>query len=382
MKDCMHIIYAKHFRFPHTPANVIQGLNMLDAFSACSAQVHSFFSIDKNINYKEAFIHAVREFGFESLGDYTVVPKICRGLHYTLWLARHILSSGVQTVIYTRENSPVRQALRFRCLRHPPIPIFHEVHNFDFGLENPSLQDRRKQDELVRILAKINGVIFIDEGLQEQAREHLKLRVPSYVAPSGANISLFAKRRFPPLSSDILLGFFGKINEAKGVMLLARAMQFLPEQYRLRLVGNISEKDKNLLFKAAGAAVHRIELKERVVPALLAEAMQGVHISVIPSVAEEAFLSPLKLAESLAMGLPLVCMPMPHLKRILQEGKHALFAESTTAEALAKSIRVLGDSPVLMESMQRENRVYAEQFSWQKRAQGIMDFMQEVTKTQ
>lgn len=374
----MNIIYAKKFSFPNESANALQGLNMLAAFSACSDRVYSFLSYAKNFNSHDEFIRTIQASGVEEFGTYTVASNTLRGVRYSLWLAGRVLSADKRTLIYTRENSTACQALRFKFLHVPPLPVFHEVHKFDINITDSSVAARREQKKLKRFLSQLQGVVFIDEVLREQAYEYLDLKVPSHVAPSGANISIFD--RCPVVSSEptILLGYFGKINAEKGSLLLAKAMRFLPEQYRIRFVGDVSEKDKQLLLNAADEAAHRVELRSRVAPTSLAKAMQDVHISVIPSILEGHFLSPLKLAESLAMGLPLVCMPLPHLKRVLQEGKHALFAEDTTPEALAKAIQTLGDSPALMENMQRENRAYAQQFSWEKRARGIVEFMEEV----
>lgn len=376
----MNIIYAKKFRLPDGAANIIQGLNMIAAFSACSAQVHSFFSFDTQFENIETFFSAIHGWRAGELGEYTIAPQSGRGLRYSWWLARRILTSEKGSLIYTRENWAARQALRFRFLHLPPLPVFHEVHKFNFNMESTTVSALRRRNKMCNLLARVDGVVFIDEGLQALAREHLGLRIPSHVAPSGVDLSIFGQQPGALPSSEVLLGYFGKISEDKGVMLLAGALRFLPEQYRLRLVGDIVEKDKSLLLGAAGAAANRIEFRDRVAPIHLAEAMQGVHISVIPFILENQFLSPLKLAESLAMGLPLVCTPISHLERSLEHGKHALFAENMTPEALGKAIRTLGDSPELMERMQRENRAYAQQFSWEKRAQGIIDFMRDVTE--
>lgn len=373
----MNIIYAKKFRLPDASANIIQGLNMLAAFSTCSARVQSFFSFDAQL-YSEEFFGSIHDWNSGELGEYATAPQPGRGLRYSWWLASRILLSEKESLIYTRENWAARQALGFRFLHFPPLPVFHEVHKFNFDMHSTTVSALRRRKKMCDLLARVNGVVFIDEGLRQLACEHLGLRVPSHVAPSGVALSIFGQRPAAPVSSEVLLGYFGKISEDKGVMLLAGALRLLPEQYRLRLVGDIAEKDKGLLLTAAGEAAGRIEFKARVTPVLLAEAMQGVHISIIPSILENQFLSPLKLAESLAMGLPLVCTPMPHLKRNLEHGKHALFAEDMTPEALARAIRALGNSPELMERMQRENRNYAQQFSWEKRAQGIMEFMRDV----
>lgn len=375
----MKIIYAKKFRFPNESANAIQALNMLEAFSACADQVCSFFSFDSSLaGAPESFLRTAygREPG--KLGAYTVAPPASRGLRYSLWLARHVISAKRTSLIYAREVSEARRALWFRHLHLPALPLFYEAHKFNLGNQDSPLCLEDKRKEINRFLSRVNGVIFIDKTLQEHAMEQFKFHAPSYVASAGVDVAMFSRRAAELPSSEVLVGYFGKMVEEKGVMLLAETLRFLPERYRIRFIGSVSENNKSILLRVAGAGASRVEFTGRVQHTELVKAMAGVHISVVPQILNDQIFSPLKLLESMAMGLPLVCTPIPHLKHALQDGKHALFAEDMSPEALAKAIKTLGDSPALMESMQRENRAYAEQFSWEKRAQGIVEFMRDV----
>ena len=368
----MHIIYAKKFRFPNESANVIQALNMLAAFAACPCRVESFFSLAKDLGEPKDFLHAHYGRDAEKLGAYTLAPQGARGIRYMAWLARRIMSAEKAAAIYAREGAEVCRALYFRHLRMPALPVFYEVHKFDFD------HTERRRREISRVLARVNGVVFVDQSLREQAVQEFGLNVPAYVAPAGVDLDLFGRRKAALPAAQVLVGYFGKMTEDKGVMLLAEALRFLPEHYRMRFVGNVSAQDKEQLLRIAGEAAPRIELRPKVSQAHLADALEGAHMSVIPIINEGQYFSPLKRAESLAMGLPLVCTPIPHLKHTLQDGKHAVFAESITPQALAKAIRTLGDSPALMERMQQENRAYAQEFSWEKRARNIVEFMREV----
>ena len=378
----MHIIYAKKFRFPNNSANAIQAMNMLAAFSACDQQVYSFFSFNKTIDDREKFLQDVYGFDSRKLGMSTSVSQALRGARYSMWLAQRVLSADREVLIYVREGAEVRRALWFRHLRRPAPPLFYEVHKFDIDERAAPAEAAKRRKEVSKLLSQMSGIVFIDQTLYEQAIDQFGFKSPSYVAPAGVNTALFGQRRDAAPTSDVLVGYLGKMVEEKGVILLAEALRFLPERYRIRFVGDINEKNKELLLRAAGGASSRIELRGRVPQTELSAAMEGVHISVIPSIHEDLFFSPLKLAESLAMGLPLACTPISHLKHSLQEGKHAIFAESITPAALAKAIRTLGDSPELLGRMQRENRIYAQQFSWEKRARGIVEFMREVMEKQ
>lgn len=382
MKSNMQIIYAKKFRFPNKSANVLQAMNMLAAFSACGHQVHSFFSFNNNLNDREAFLQNSYGQALSKLGLSTSVSQTARGLRYSLWLARRIMAARGEAVIFAREGAEVRRATFFRHLHLPKLPLFYEAHKLDFDEQLPAALIEQRREELSALLARMSGIIFVDRAIQEQAMEQFGLRVPSYVAPAGVDIATFGLRQDAAPSSEVVIAYFGKVAEDKGVMLLAETLRLLPERYRVRFVGEAGEEIKSRLLSVAGESASRIEFRGNVPQTALPQALEGAHISVIPLIHEGLFFSPLKLAESLAMGLPLVCTPIQHLKHRLQDGRHAIFAENVSPQALAVAIRALGESPDLMLRMQRENRAYAQQFSWEKRAQGIVEFMREVMEAQ
>lgn len=374
----MNLIYAKKFRFPDNSANMIQGVNMVAAFYHCNTNTNAFFSFNDTIDDRNLFLKNYYGINFSAYSDRILfTSQKLRGLKYNLWLMKNIITKK-DVVLYTREGT---EALRSHSLRHlkvPVAPLFHEVHKFDFDLTGNSDFDNNSRKKTAKLFSQLTGLIFIDELLAKQAKSVFNIQTPIYIAPSGVNIATFSDCKYSIPTSKIILGYFGKLIPEKGIFLLLEAFRKLPERYYLRLIGQCDEHVRNNLCELAGNAASRIQFMGHVEHASLPHAMQGVHISVIPSIMKNQFLSPLKLAESLAMGLPIVCTPMPHLQHILTSEKNAVFAHEVTPEGLAAAIQKLGDFPQHLITMQQENRHYAEKFSWESRAQGIMHFMQQV----
>lgn len=372
----MNILYAKKFRFPDDSANMIQGLHMLEAFERLGTFTSSFFSFDRNISDPLLFLkekYGINPYCFHK--KIFASPKM-RGAHYLLWLFQNILTLE-KAITYTREGTEARRLAFLRHFHMPALPLFHEVHKYDIDFTSNSTKEKRKIQLLARLFSQVSGLIFIDETLQSQAQKYLHLSVPSCVAPSGVNVSCFEGRPIAPPSQDIVIGYFGKIVAQKGVNLLLESFRLLPPWYHLRLIGKIEKEERNFLLSLAGDSASRVQFIGHVDHAHLADAMKGVHISVIPSISRTQFLSPLKLAESLAMGLPIVCTPLPHIKRVLKEGKHAIFADDISSEGLAAALMKLGSSSEKLTIMSQENRSYAQNFSWEARARRIMRFMEE-----
>ncbi len=376
----MNILYAKKFRFPDDSANMIQGLHMVEAFERCGLSTSAFFSFDRELSDPILFLqekYGINPYYFK--GKNFASQKM-RGAHYLMWLLHNIFTLE-KPIIYTREGTEARRLGLLRHLHFPTLPLFHEVHKYNIDFTSNSTEEKTKIKSLARLFTQVSGLIFIDEALQFQAQKYLHLTVPSCVAPSGVNLSCFEGRPLAPHSPDIVIGYFGKIVAQKGINLLLESFRLLPACYHLRLIGKVEEKERNHLLSLAGEAASRIHFIGHVDHAHLADAMKGVHISVIPSISKTQFLSPLKLAESLAMGLPIVCTPLPHIERLLEEGKHALFSPDVSPQGLAASIIKLGSSPEKLTLMSHENRSYAHAFSWEARARRIIRFMEETQES-
>jgi glycosyltransferase involved in cell wall biosynthesis len=374
----MNIVYAKKFRLPDQSANMVQGLNMVSSFVSNGALVSSLISFADEIPDRRLYLQKTYGLSENSLGNMTFISKRARGLRYFLWLIRCIFCQPAPPVIFTRENTEFTKALRLRFISRTPLTVVHEVHKTPSFSTSDKTSIQKNDLNYYKKLSQANGLIFIDKNLRNRVLPKLNTETPSLVAPSGVNISAFSSRNINLPSSEIVLGYFGNITEEKGVFLLAEALHYLPNNYTLKCVGRVSSETRLEMLRRIGNDTKRINFTGYLNPADLPTAMSNVHISVIPSISHDKFLSPLKLAESLALGLPIVCTPVEHLKSLVENEKHAIFAKSFEPKDLAHAISKLGNSPHALSQMSIKNRAHAQLFSWDARAKHIIEFIKSL----
>ncbi|TAK22300.1 MAG: glycosyltransferase [Chloroflexota bacterium] len=84
------------------------------------------------------------------------------------------------------------------------------------------------------------------------------------------------------------------------------------------------------------------------------------------------FMSPLKIFEYLASGLPIVATDLPSLREVLVSGENALLMPAGDTEALAAALRDLIGDPDARGRLGRAARATAEGHTWSARARAIL----------
>ena len=85
-------------------------------------------------------------------------------------------------------------------------------------------------------------------------------------------------------------------------------------------------------------------------------------------------MSPLKLFEYMAAGVPIVASDLPALREILSDGNNALLTPPGDPQALATAIRSLLESPARREAIARRARSDVAGHSWETRARRALEF--------
>jgi glycosyltransferase involved in cell wall biosynthesis len=114
------------------------------------------------------------------------------------------------------------------------------------------------------------------------------------------------------------------------------------------------------------------------VPGYLARA--GIAVVPLPDVLmSRYFTSPLKLFDAMAAGAPLVASDLDSLREVLRNGENAVLVEPDSPDALAAGIRTLLDDPTLAARIACKARSEVEQYTWERRAERILEFLGEPT---
>jgi len=84
------------------------------------------------------------------------------------------------------------------------------------------------------------------------------------------------------------------------------------------------------------------------------------------------FMSPLKLFEYMAAGVPILATDLPSIREVLRHGENAWLVPPSDPKALAEGIRHLLENPDLAECLARQARKDVRQYTWKRRAAAIL----------
>ena len=256
--------------------------------------------------------------------------------------------------------------------------VFLEIHRVPGG--------RLRRDWLEEAAEASRGIVAISGGVKEDLVrtgipadsilvEHdamEKTRFSSSVARSSARKTLRLDQKAP------VVVYTGGLMGWKGVDVLIDAARLLPE-LSFVIAGGM-EQDVLRLRKHA-RRVWNVRFDGFQPPDRIPLYLAAADVGVVPNRSRPAisakYTSPLKVFESMAMGLPLVASDLPSLREILVGEEHAVFAAPDDPRALADAIaRLMGDEE-LRASMRDRGLARAPELTWDARAERILAWMDE-----
>ena len=125
----------------------------------------------------------------------------------------------------------------------------------------------------------------------------------------------------------------------------------------------------------------QISLVERLPQIELRQLLQRADLAIIPNSDRDEiskYSSPLKLFEYLAVGLPIVASEVLRDHGIIKEQVNCLFFKPGDKLDLASKIESLLDNDILRETLSRNNRQIAPEFSYDERASSIIEAMSKI----
>jgi glycosyltransferase involved in cell wall biosynthesis len=97
---------------------------------------------------------------------------------------------------------------------------------------------------------------------------------------------------------------------------------------------------------------------------------QKAHIYILPSLGDPF---PRTTLEAMSCGLPVIISDMVGAKDIVENGKEGFIIPARSVSAIADKIQYFYDNPSEIKRMGMNARRKAEQFTWEKFAQEILD---------
>ncbi len=336
------------------------------------------------------------------LFDYYAIPEGPRPTIEAVpcvdWIDRvprrlQFVPARVQELSFARRAARRAEALGGACLsreaesaralvRRGKHDVFLEVHRLP-GRE-PRLGWLREAAQ------RCAGVIAISEGVAEDlaalgvAADAVRVEHDGFersrfrAEDSGARARADARRALELDSDEPVVVYTGGLLEWKGVDLLVEAARALP-RYRFVIAGGMDADVAKLRALAAGLENVRIDGFQP--PSAVVRYLAAGDLGVVPNRSTPAisarYTSPLKIFESFAMGLPLVCSDVPSLRTIVGPGDLAELVPADRADALARGIERLMEDPGRRADLRTRSLARAQEHTWDARAARLLNWMGE-----
>jgi len=400
----LNLIYIANARFPTEKAHGYQICKMCEAFASLGLKVKLLHPYrDNPLAGKSVFeFYGVRPiFEIRTLSNWDVVRlerwvpnrwfTLLFFLHSMIWsrYAAQVASQERADLYYTREASIAY------WLTQMGLPTVYEAHVAPKWGQRWLLKMLARQQEL-RLVVSLTSFIrdeFVKMGF---CREKLA------VLPDGVDLSLFQNlpdrddcRRHLNLPLDRpIIGYIGRFRTMemeKGIPELVEAMAYLAQiqgaEPLLLCVGGPMEVVPDYLERARrlGAPEHRLKFVDRVPNREVPLWIRSFDLAIAPFPNTEHyayFMSPLKLFEYMAAGVPIVATDLPSLREVLRHGENAWLVSPNDPKALAEGIRHLFENPDLARKLSAQAKEDVKQYTWERRAATILKFLEGSTQTQ
>ncbi|ACX51484.1 glycosyl transferase group 1 [Ammonifex degensii KC4] len=275
-----------------------------------------------------------------------------------------------------------------RLLRPSPLIVLTVHNSLFFG------EGSRKQKFLARIEAFLGRRTFKIIAVSQALRAELltKFRLPPdkvVVIPNGIDLTPFTlgvlsptvHRELPLPTGVRLLGTVARLVPQKGLFCLLEALALLPAELRpgWLIVGD-GPLRQELEDKARALGLsHLVSFAGYRPPEEIPSILKVIDIFVLPSLSEGL---PLALLEAMAAGKPVVATAVGGIPEVVLEGRTGYLVPPGDAQALARALLSLLESPDKAREMGEAGRKWVEEhFSSRRMAQEVMKIYQEALAT-
>lgn len=256
-----------------------------------------------------------------------------------------------------------------RCVfeTHRPLASFDRLTAAMFR----HMERRRLFRYLVVISEALRGLLAAQSRVRPIVVAHDAVDPPANVPPAAGGGGVFKA------------GYFGHFYPGRGIGLVVELARRLPE-VEFHLVGG---READLAGWLAQGLPANVRLHGFVPPAEVAPLQRACHALLMPyerqvSIRGEGdtsrWMSPLKMFEYMASGVPIVSSDLPVLREVLRPGENALLAAPDDAAAWEAALRRLMAEPALGRRLAQEaRREVAANHTWPQRARRVLAPLEE-----
>ena len=305
--------------------------------------------------------------GTDAVPVYEVgIPGLPRSVSYFFWFPFFILSTVEKDrkVVFSNDLNLLLVAIFWKKVLHAPYVVCADWHlatnTFKDSLilryadVSITTSDKLRRN-LIAIEPRCQKRIFtvhggVDpEAYKREIRSRVALGLPEHMFLVG------------------YVGLFSTMGKEKGLSTIIEALQYLPADTVVVLVGATPEEVHTYESLAeSGDSAHRLRIIPRVEPNKVPSYIRAMDVLVIPYPDEPHFTEfgfPMKVYEYLAAGKPIVYSSLDIIHEVL-EGKGTAFTAGDPISLANAVAKIRKRPPYPMENM--------EEYSWETKASRIL----------
>ncbi len=179
------------------------------------------------------------------------------------------------------------------------------------------------------------------------------------------------------------VGYFGSLHEGRGIELICEVAQLSPWADFTVTGGPESRVD---YWRTRTEGIDNLQFTGRIAPGQVKSALRTCDYLLAPYQPNTTdiqgnitvdWMSPLKVFEYMASGVPMIASELPVLKEVLVDEENCLLANPLVAKDWAACLIRLRDNPSLADALAHRGLVDLENnYSWGRRADTILQFFQ------
>lgn len=373
--------------FPGPKARHVQMAKMIDSFLQNSVEVEfvlrkfekkftddikSFYGLRNEFEYEEIESIKILPTNYDFYFRFNLVKKLDNISNY---------EARQKTAIYTRQSvtdrSLLEQIVRFKIDHGPQSfpKVVAEFHQGPSGLE-------------LKLARLLDGVVVISSALRDELIESGIDAEKVLLAQTGVDLEAYRERSKKDRYSireelglpanRYIIGYTGHLYKDRGLDTLVEVAKYLDDNYLILIVGGMEEDIKR---------INRLILREKVKSRVKLVGKKPASSVPLYQLSSDALVmpyskrwnlqdwsSPMKLYEYMASGRPIISTDFQTIRSVLDEGS-CIFVKPDDTQEMLKAIKHCRKDQSLSNSISRRAFEIVQDFSWDKRARKIVDFI-------
>lgn len=224
-------------------------------------------------------------------------------------------------------------------------------------------------------------VITVREDIEKELR---KFNSKIITVKNFPVLDYFKDINIKPLSKSILtLIYNGTLTRNRGIKEIVKALEFLPDNVQLVLIGRFSSldfKQQIMSLKGFKKVKYFGQIPFEEIPKYLSRADIGVSCT-LPMSNYRSVGEPTKIFEYMAAALPVIASNFSTRKKIIEGNKCGICIDPTSPEEIAGAVRYLIGHPEEARKMGDNGRkAVLEKYNWENEGKKLLKVYEELLK--